>query len=283
MPTRKQLRVRKGATNMMLLANPNSGVPLAHNAAYLQAFLSPRGYNFSNGIHVPDRGDFSLEAITGVEINDFIDADGLLSLNSETGGSAPVRGSFPSIPITADALWIMSGRYSTRDVLPSSEDPQMTFRIGSGNATLTADKANVRIRNYVVAIGDHIEDSAGTVNNDLALERSYKIDSPNVSTTDPNYYIAVAALDRSANRWRQRGYRNATPIHSNDFDITADNFQAFNFKTTDDTGDLTESARTINGVMAGYSLHVFPDGLPADWEDAAFLMGLAWQKQNYTF
>ena len=290
MPNRKRFRARRGATNMMLLNNPASGVPLAHNAANLELFISPRGYSFSNGLLTPDRGNCTFHNTEDTDASkgtvSFIDNDGLLYWDSS--GITLASGIYPKIPAGSDALWVMSGRYTNQTDSSSiiGEAPSMTFRIGDANSVNQADKANVRIRDYVFGIGDHIEDSAGNVESGGAgeLSRTYKIDAPNLSTTDPNYYISIAALDRSANLWRQIGFRGTEEIvaETRNFDISSYGFGSFNFKTNEETGSET-STYTINGAIAGYSLHVFPDGLPADWEDAALLMGLAWQQQNYTF
>ena len=190
MLARLQNRRHRGATNMMLLANPASGVPLAHNAAHLKMFFSPRSLEVATDKLISDRGDIILNPPSEIYTN--IEDDGFLVWSGSGDRLLLVNGSYYPISATSDALMIMSGRHTHVDLPVSAEPPSMTFRPGNGNAP-TVDVANIRLRSYFELVGDDLTDSTGVLLYDpdkISIAREYL--TPAVATTiDLNKFVPI--------------------------------------------------------------------------------------------
>jgi len=243
--------------------NEESGVPLAHNAANLAAFLSPRGADLDKRIWTADRGDFWLEP--GLDQSNLkIEPDGAFLF--ESTGVSNARGIYPKISSTDSALMVVSARPNDAGF---AEGPTIISRFGGSGGP---GEGTWRVRTHPAGVGDQIYDDSGNLFGDTVR-----------TTTDTSgHHILVGALDRATNTYNQLTWLN-TNTKQHVFSASTSALTGAISPKTKDEGSKATSSHTFVGRFYGIGLWVFPSGLPSDWEMAALTMGLAWKNGKYTF
>lgn len=276
-------------TIRQMMMNPASGVPLAHNARGLQHFFSPSGFDQSSGRWFDQRGNIVIDrptAASNLQFTAELQPDGSLYY-SDAGTPYAIgttRGTAMKLAAGDDAMILMVAKHTPLG--DAAESPTATTRLGLPNM----DQANIRVRMYPIAVGDHVEDDAGNIvdSSQANLQRRYHsgIVTPDVLplVDDPNTYIMAAALDRTNDLWHVLGLRANTMEVLQDVSQDVSSIGAINLQTNEEANDFTTSGATINGIIFGIGWWRFANGsLPADWKIAVMSMGEAWANNAHTF
>lgn len=278
-------KARRRGTPKMLLNDPDSGVPVASNAANLEIFMSPDGANQSAKTWTADRGDayFDFTASTdGADEAFQIESDGTLLIAAQ--GVHIMRGSLFSIAPTDDMLVVVTGRHTRDDegLATGTEPGSLTFRLGM------VDGATFRVRSFPVTpiVGDQIVDDSGDYEDGTKAPATSLWDR-NGTNNDDHTYTMIAAWDRNANTWSQVTYDHDDVSYDDDKEADPDTTavaDTVTLQTNDEAEDDTTSSGTIHGRFHGAGVWKFSsNSLPSDWKQAGIQMGIAWANGNYTF
>ena len=278
----RQLRRKRGATNTMQLAHPDSGVPLAHNAKYLHNFFckdSVQGVNFvdqGRGSIVMDTTGWG-SGTPSPEPRVFnTNSDGSFSVG---GGIAPgvyldniSEGTWPQIS-AADDFIIIACVIAGVDTGEESS----IWRIGSSPAMVrrhTTYDNGVGVGNIIGAVQDDDLNFAAELGEPISTNR------PKLG----DVLCTVTVVDRTANLLRSKVWNLTTGFEHilADADITG--FGNISLLNKPDLNATKSAPSSFFGRYYGVAHYHFPNaGLPADYFGAAIQMANAWRNGNYTF
>ena len=265
-----------------MLANPASGVPLAHNAKYLHNFFSKGSVQ---DVYLVD------QAVGGVVINTTRLGEGAISEDEQRLFSSNSDGTFSIGGGIGVGVYLDSMEAGTWPQVAAADDFIIIECLIAGVDTAEAS-AIWRIGSTPSYIRRHTAYNDGTGTS--LIGAAYDEDSntaavfgESVSANRPNagdVLCVVTVIDRTANLLRSKlwNFTQDKEHLLDDADMSAlgDIFPS----NEPDLSEAKSAPHSLIGRFYGVAHYHFPNaGLPADYFGAAIQMANAWRNGNYTF